>query len=48
MRLTLDYDYMCSETDFTQGYIHFHPTSRIPNFSLLFDAALSHDGGIAV
>ena len=39
--LTLDYDYMCSETDLTQEKSHFHPTTRIPNSSLLFAAALS-------
>ena len=27
----LDYDSMCSETDFTQEKSHFHPISRIPN-----------------
>ena len=31
---------MCSETDFTQGKSHFHPTSRIPNSPLWFAAAL--------
>ena len=30
----LDYDFMCSETDFTQEKGHFHPTSRIPNLSM--------------
>ena len=25
-----DYDYMCSETDFTQETSHFYPTTRIP------------------
>ena len=34
------YEYMCSETDFTQEKSDFHPTSRIPNSSLLFTAAL--------
>ena len=28
----IDYDSMCSETDFTQEKSHFHPTSSIPNF----------------
>ena len=37
----LDYDSMCSETDFTQEKSHFHPTSSIPNSSLLFAADLS-------
>ena len=46
--LTLDYDYTCSETDFTQEKSHFHPTTRIPNSSLLFAAALSQNGRIAV
>ena len=40
-RLTWEYDYMCSETDFTQEKSHFHPTARIPNSSLLLAAALS-------
>ena len=39
---------MFSETDFTQGKSHFHPATRIPNSSLLFDAALSQNGWIAV
>ena len=34
MFLTLDYDHMCSEKDFTQEKGHFHPTSRIPNLSM--------------
>ena len=46
--LTLDYDYMCSETDFTQEQSYFHLTSRIPNSSSLFAAALSQNGRIAV
>ena len=46
--LTLDYDYMCSETDFTQEKSHFHPTSIIPNSSFLFAAALSQNCRIAV
>ena len=46
--LILDYDYMCSETYFTQEKSHFHPTSRIPNAPLLFAAALSQNGRIAV
>ena len=29
VRLTLDYDYMCSEMDFTQGKSIFNPTTRI-------------------
>ena len=45
--LILDYDYMCSETDFTKEKSHFHPTSRIPNSSLLMAAALSQNGQIA-
>ena len=44
----LYYDSMCSETDFTQGKSHFRPTSRIPNPSLLFAAALSQNLRIAV
>ena len=39
MRLTLDYDYMCSETDFTREKSHFHPNTKItvaPNCFLLF------------
>ena len=44
----LDYDSMCFETDFTQEKSHFHPTSRIPHSSLLFAAALSQNGRIAV
>ena len=40
----LDYEYMCSETDFTQEKSHFHPTSKIPNSSFLFAAALSQNG----
>ena len=39
---------MCSETDFTQETSHFHPTTRIPNSSYLFAAALSQNGKIAV
>ena len=39
---------MCSETDLTQEQSYFHPTSRIPNSSLLFAAALSKNGRIAV
>ena len=37
VRLTLDYDYMCSEMDFTQGKSHFNPTTRIttPPYCLL-------------
>ena len=31
--LTLYYDYMCSETDFTQEEVNFHPTTGIPNSS---------------
>ena len=31
--LTLHYDYMCSETDFTQEKVNFHATFGIPNFS---------------
>ena len=31
--LTLYYDYMCSETDFTQEKVNFYPTTRIPNSS---------------
>ena len=31
MCLTLDYDYMYSEKDFTQEKSHFHPTSLIPD-----------------
>ena len=46
--LILDYDYMCSETDFTKEKSHFYPTSRIHNSSLLFAAALSQNGQIAV
>ena len=33
VRLTLCYDYMCSETEFTQEKVNFHATSRIPNSS---------------
>ena len=29
--LTLYYDYMCSETDFTQEKVNSHPTTVIPN-----------------
>ena len=39
---------MYTETDFTQEKGHFHSTSRIPNSSLLFAAALSQNGRIAV
>ena len=39
----LEYDYMCFETDFTQEKSHFQRTSRIPNSSLLFAAALSQN-----
>ena len=46
--LILDYDYMCSETDFTQEKSHFHPTSSVPNSSLLFAAALSQNHQMAV
>ena len=46
--LTLDYDYMCSETYFTQEKSHYHPPSKIPNSSLLFAAALSQNGRMAV
>ena len=46
--LTLDYNFMCSETDITQEISHFHPTIRIPNSSLLFAAALSQNGRIKV
>ena len=42
------YDSMCSEIGFTQGKSHFHPTFRTPNSSLLFPAALSQNGQIAV
>ena len=38
-----NYDYMCSETDFTQDQSYFHPTFRIPNSSLVFAAALSQN-----
>ena len=31
--LTLYYDYMCSETDFTQEIVDFHVTTGIPNSS---------------
>ena len=31
--LTLYYDYMCSETDFTQKKCNFHPTTGISNSS---------------
>ena len=31
MRLTLDYDYMFSETDFTKEKNHSHPTTGTPN-----------------
>ena len=41
--LIIDYDYVCSETDFTQEKSNFHPTSRIPSSSLLFAAALSQN-----
>ena len=44
----VEYDYMCSETDFTQEKSHFHLRTRIPNSSLLFAAALSQNGRIAV
>ena len=44
----LDYDSMCSETDFTQEKSHFHPTSSIPNSSLLFAAAQSQNHRTAV
>ena len=46
--LSLDYDHICSETDFTQEKGHFHPTTRIPNSALLFAAALSLNGPIAL
>ena len=42
--LTLHYDYMCSEMDFTRGHFHF----SILNSSLLFAAALSKNGPIAI
>ena len=48
MRLTLDYDYICSEMDFRQDKKSFSFTSRIPYFSLLNAAALSQNGRIAV
>ena len=44
----LEYDSMCSETDFTQEKSHFQRTSRIPNSSLLFAAARSQNHGTAV
>ena len=43
----LDYEYMGSETE-TQEKSHFHLTSRIPNSSLLFAAALSQNCRIVV
>ena len=46
--LTLDYDYMCSEIDFTQKKSHFYPTTGIPNSSLLFAAILLQNGQLAV
>ena len=46
--LTFNYDHSCSETDFTQEKSHCHPTTRILNSSLLFAAALSLNGRIAV
>ena len=45
VRLTLDYDYMCSETDFTQEKSHLHPTTRIPNSCFLLAVALSKMDG---
>ena len=46
VHLTLEYDYMNSEADFTQEKNHFHPTTRIPNSSLLF-APISQKGWTA-
>ena len=43
-RLTLDYDYTCSETDFTQEKSHFHQLIE----SSFTAAALSQNGRIAV
>ena len=48
MCLTLHYDYMCSETDFSQEKRHFHPITGIPNSSLLFAAILLQNGQLAV
>ena len=48
MFFILDYDSMCFETEFTQEKSHFHHTSSIPNSSLLFAAALSKNGPIAI
>ena len=48
MIFNIDYDSMCFETEFTQEKSHFHPTSRIPHFSLLFAAALSQNGRTGV
>ena len=41
---TLYYDYMCSETDFTQEKVNFHATTGIPNSSSY--CCSSHSGWI--
>ena len=38
--LTLYYDYMCSETDFTPKEGNFHPTTTIPN-SIIWPLGMS-------
>ena len=48
--LTLDYDHMFSESDFTKEESNFQPTTGIANSSLLHAAALSQkwsDSGLA-
>ena len=44
----LDYESICSETNFTQEKSLFHPTSNIHNSSVLFAAALSQNHRIGV
>ena len=43
---TLEYDYLCSETDFVQEKKKFYPTTKItiPPYCLLLLCALSQDG----
>ena len=44
--LTFYYDYMCSETDFTQKKVNFHATTGIPNSSSY--CCSSHSGWIKI
>ena len=46
--LTLDYDYMCSETDFTQEKKSYSSNYKNHHSSLPLAAALSQNGRIAV